>query len=105
VRFRIANEGEFAVLPSHPKSPFSLRNYCRVTSQKPLHTFTLQTQNMLEGGSIKIELIMAYDKDLQSERKASEVPELNNNFSEVSNFNIQLSGKTSNFFIPLRLIH
>jgi hypothetical protein len=44
---------------------------------------------MLEGGSIKIELIMAYDKDVQCERKASEVPELNNNYSEVSNFNIQ----------------
>ena len=105
VRFRIANEGEFSVLPSHPKSPYSLRNYCRVTSRKPTQTFTLQTQSTLEGGSIKIELLLSFSKDLHSERKASEVPELNASYSEVSNFNIQLSGKTSNFFMPLRLIH
>ena len=123
VRFRVANLGDFSIFSSHPKSPYSLRNYCKFsthmnsvsvpsndgiesgTTMTKKHRLVLQTEKVLEGGSIKIELILASSKDVHNERKASEIPEYNNNDSEVPNFNIQLVGESSALFIPLRLVH
>lgn len=51
VKHKISNIGGFVVYGSHPNQVYSLRNYCRLTSNQKKQRLSVKTENVLEGGS------------------------------------------------------